>query len=414
MRKQCRGLLALGAFFLVGAALAGCGSGVPGNSAAAVAGNPITLQAVNHWMYIAAKSQAAQSPGAPVIVPNDPPDFKGCIAQARKEIPSLAKSPDSQLKTDCKQLFTSLSAQVMTYLIKAYWYQLEAARLHVTPTDAQVQQAFQQAKNQQFKTPAQFQTFLSQTGQTLQDILFRFRINQTFQALMKKYTSTVTPAQISAYYQSHLSQFGTPETRNIQIVLTKTQGEANAAKGAIAGGQSWAAVAKKYSIDPTSKNNGGELTGVSKGQQDQALDNAAFSAPPNQVLGPVKGQFGYYVFRVTKINKGKQQSLAQATPLIRQTLTGQQQATSQQTVDKMASQRWMKRTSCRSQYMVPQCNGFTPPKTTSNTAPTPSAPTPSAPNGTPPPTPGGTPPPTPGATPPPTPPPASAPPGTTT
>ena len=78
--KVRRSLLALGAFFVLAAAVAGCGgSGVSGDSVADVAGNPITTQAFNHWMYVAAKSQAAQSPGAPVIVPNDPPDFNNCI-----------------------------------------------------------------------------------------------------------------------------------------------------------------------------------------------------------------------------------------------------------------------------------------------------------------------------------------------
>jgi hypothetical protein len=54
-------LAALGAFFVVGAAVAGCGSSVPGNSVATVAGNPITLQAYKHWMYIAAKGATAQA-----------------------------------------------------------------------------------------------------------------------------------------------------------------------------------------------------------------------------------------------------------------------------------------------------------------------------------------------------------------
>ena len=52
--------MALGAFFAVAGGIAACGSSVPGNSVADVAGNPITLQAFNHWMYVAAKSQAAQ------------------------------------------------------------------------------------------------------------------------------------------------------------------------------------------------------------------------------------------------------------------------------------------------------------------------------------------------------------------
>jgi foldase protein PrsA len=225
----------------------------------------------------------------------------------------------------------------------------------------------------------------------MQDILFRFRVNQIFMKLIAKYTTPVTPAAIKSYYESHLSQFGTPETRNIEIVLTKTQGEANQAKSAVQSGQAWKDVAKKFSIDPTSKNNGGVLTGVQKGQEDQALDNAAFAAPLNQLSGPVKGQFGYYIFRVTKINKGKQQSLAQATPLIKQTLTGQQQSNAQQQVDKVAQKQWMSQTFCRALFMVPQCSGYKAPKTNTTTAPSPSAPPPSS-TPTPPPSGSGAPP----------------------
>ena len=166
MKKYRRSIMALCAFFVLGAGLAACGSDVPGNSVADVAGNPITTQAFNHWMYVAAKSQAAQSPGSPVIVPSDPPNFTKCIAQVNKQVPTLAKTPEKQLKADCKQLFTSLSSQVMDFLIKGYWYQALAAKLGIKVSDAQVQKAFNAAKTQQFQTAAQFQNFLSQTGQT--------------------------------------------------------------------------------------------------------------------------------------------------------------------------------------------------------------------------------------------------------
>src|ERR1700731_683403 len=135
-------------------------------------------------MDVAAKSQAAQSPGAPVIVPNDPPNFNNCIAQVRKQVPQLSKDSDKTIRTDCKSLFTTLSNQVLDFLIKGYWYQAEASREHIKVTDAQVQKAFDTAKKQQFPTAAGFNTFLSQTGQTLQDILFRFRINQIFKELL--------------------------------------------------------------------------------------------------------------------------------------------------------------------------------------------------------------------------------------
>jgi foldase protein PrsA len=364
-----RSIAALCAFFVAGGTLAACGSDVPGNSVADVAGNPITLQSFNHWMYVAAKSQAAQSPGSPVIVPSDPPNFDTCVAQVRKQVASLAKTSTKQLKADCKQLFTSLSSQVMDFLVKGYWYQAEAARLGIKVSDAQVQAAFNKAKTQQFQTPAQFQRFLTQTGQTQADILFRFRINQLFQKLIARHATKVTPATIQQYYQTHLSQFGRPETRNIRIVLTKTKAQANAAKAALQSGQSWDAVAKKYSSDPTSKNNGGLLTGVTKGQQDQALDSAAFSAQLNKVGGPIKGQFGYYVYDVTKITKPTQQTLAQATPLIQQTLQGQQQTSSQTALDKAARSRWLSQTKCRSSYAMADCSGFKAPKTSTATTP---------------------------------------------
>jgi foldase protein PrsA len=361
-------ILALGAFFVL--AIAGCGSGVPGDSVADVAGNPITTQSFNHWMYVAAKSEAASSPGQPVIVPNDPPNFTNCVNQVRKAIPTLAKQPTKTLRGDCKQLFTSLSTQVMDFLIKAYWYQATAAKLHIKVTNAQVTKALDAAKAQQFPTPAQYQNFLTQTGQTQQDILYRFRINQIFMKLLARQQKTVTPAQIAAYYAAHTTQFGVPEKRDIRIALTKTLGQANAAKAALAKHQSWTTVAKKYSTDPTTKDHGGLLVGVTKGEEDQALDAAAFSAPLNQVLGPVKGQFGYYVFEVTKISKGSQQSLTQASAQIKQTLTSQAQTTAQTAVDNQSKKFWRSRTQCRSGYAMADCSGYKAPKSSSSSTST--------------------------------------------
>ena len=369
MTKSLRRLAALGAFFVVAVALAACGSGVPGNSVADIAGNPITTRAFDHWMYVAAKSQASQSPGAPVIVPNDPPNFNNCVAQVRKQVPTLAKASDKTIRGDCKQLFTSLSSQVMDFLIKGYWYQAEAAREHINVTSADVQKAFEKAKKAQFPTAAGFTSFLTQTGQTLQDILFRFRINQIFQKLLAKETQKVTPALIKAFYNSHLTQFSSPETRNIRIVLTKTKAEALTAQAALHKGQSFQVVAKKYSIDPTTKNSGGLLVGVRKGQQDAALDTAAFSAPANKLLGPVKGQFGYYVFEVIKITAPNQQTLAQATPTIKQALTSQQSSSSQTKVDTLVRSHWLRKTSCQSTYAMNDCPGYKAPSTTATPAP---------------------------------------------
>ena len=370
--KVRRSILALGAFFVLGAGIAACGSGVPGDSVADVAGNPITTQAFNHWMYVAAKGAAAQSgPGSPVVVPTDPPNFKGCIAQARKLVSQVASQKDSQIRSECKNLFNSLSSQVMDFLVRAYWYQADAAKQHITVTPAQVQQRFQAERLAQFPTNAQFQAFLTAYGYTTNDLLFRTRVQLLYNKLIQKVNKPVTNADIAAYYASHRSQFGKAETRNLRIVLTKTQSQAQAAKSALSSGQSWDAVTKKYSIDPATKSHGGVLNNLSKGQTDQTLESAAFSAQVGKVVGPVKGQFGYYVIQVTKVNGGSQKSLAQSTAAIRQTLVSQSQSSAQSKVDAQAKKNWLAKTNCRSGYAMADCSGYKAPKGSSATTPTP-------------------------------------------
>ena len=358
-----RSILALGAFFVFALGVAGCGSSVPGDSVASVAGNPITTQAFNHWMYVAAKSQAAQQPGQPVIVPNDPPDFTKCIADVRKAIPSLAKTSAKTLKTACQQQFTSLSSSVMDFLITAYWYQADAQKLGVKITPAEVQNAFATAKKQTFPTAAGFNSFLSETGQTLQDITYRFKVNTIVQKLVARHTKPVTQAQIAAYYNSHPSQFGTQESRNMRIILAKTAADATAAKNALQSGQSWSTVAKKYSTDPTTKNSGGLLTGVTQGQQDAALTTAAFAAPANKLIGPVKGQFGYYIVEVTGITAATHKSLQQSEATIKQQLTSQESQTAQTVVANQAKKDWLSQTTCRTEYAMADCKGYKAPKT---------------------------------------------------
>src|SRR5581483_10181517 len=187
----------------------------------------------------------------------------------------------------------------------------------------QVQKAFQAAKKAQFSTQTAFQQFLSQSGQTMQDIIFRVRVNQIYQKLLARHHANVTNAEIQTYFNNHQSQFGTPEARDIHLIRTNKLSDANAAKQALSHGQSWNAVAKKYSQDNATKDHGGLLSGVSKGQQEKLVDNAAFSAQLNKLIGPIHGQFGYYVLEVTKIKPATHQSLASATTIIKQILAGQ-------------------------------------------------------------------------------------------
>ena len=362
------------AFVAVGGvalAVSACGSSIPSDSVVSMAGNSITTQAFNHWMFVAAKSNATQSGTTQVIVPTDPPEFKGCIKQVRQQIPSLSKTPDKTLKADCSQLFTELNSQVMDFLIKAYWYQADAYKQGIHLTTAQVNKAFDNAKKKEFKTPTQYSTFLTETGQTNADILYRVRVNTLYQKLLKAQTKDVTAAAVASYYDAHKSEFGSAPSRNLLLVRTKTKSAADQALAALNSGQSWSAVAAKYSVDATTKKSGGVLDDVTQGQEEHALNQVAFAAPVGKIEGPVHGTFGWYVVKVTKTNPGSQQPLSKASVTIKQLLKSNAQTAAGTAVNNEAKKNWGDKTICRDEYSMADCKGYKPPSTTSTTTPTP-------------------------------------------
>jgi foldase protein PrsA len=367
--------LALGAFFVaLAVALAACGgNSIPGNAVAKVGGTAITKDTFNHWMTVAAISSAGSTTGATgatATVP-DAPSFTQCIANKRKTAPAPAKGQpkpsDATFKSQCSQEYESLKQQVLQFLISSDWIQGESKAQNVTVSDADVEKQFQATKKQSFPKAADFDKFLKTSGMTLDDIKFRVRLDALSNALRKKITTgkdKVSAAQISDYYNKNKSRFAQPERRDLRIVLTKTAAKANQAKAALQSGQSWKAVAKQYSIDQASKNQGGVLLAVAKGQQEKALDTAVFAAKQGGLHGPVKTQFGFYVFTVTKITTATQQSLQAASATIKQLLASQNQQKALDTFVKDFQKRWKAKTDCRTGYVTQDCSNAPKPKTT--------------------------------------------------
>jgi peptidyl-prolyl cis-trans isomerase C len=69
-------------------------------------------------------------------------------------------------------------------------------------------------------------------------------------------------------------------------------------KTQITGGATFADVAKEHSSCPSSAK-GGDLGSFGPGQMVPEFDKVVFSAPVNEVQGPVKTQFGYHLLEVT-------------------------------------------------------------------------------------------------------------------
>jgi foldase protein PrsA len=355
------------------------GGGVPGNSVATVGDETIKRDTFDHWMKIIAISQAGQgNPAAAKTakVP-DSPDFKQCVADKKKTAAKPAKGQpeptEAQLKTQCKQSYDQFKTQVLGFLIRSTWLDQEANRLNVKVADKTIVKQIDDIKKQQFAQKGSYEKFLQGAGLTNEDVLYQQRIRELQNKITQQVTKgkdKVTDAQIEAYYNKNKSRFSSPERRDLRIVLTKDKAKAEQAKKALDSGQSWKAVAKKYSVDQASKAKGGSLPGVAKGQQEPAFDKAIFAASKGKLTGPVKTQFGWYVFTVTKITPAKQQSVDQAKASIKQILASTNQQKALQTFGKDYRNRWKAKTDCRKGYVTDDCKNAPKKKATTTTGTT--------------------------------------------
>jgi foldase protein PrsA len=365
--KTLRSLSALGAVLFALVGISACG-GIPGNAVVKVGGTPISKAAFGHWMTVAAASSTASTTEKPSVP--EPPDYTTCIAHLAKTAAKPAKGQSApstkELKTECETEYKSLQSEVLGFLISSQWVLGEAAALNVKLSDAEVKKEFAKIKTTEFPKAAEFEKFLATSGQTVSDLLLRVKLNLLSQKIQKqvvKDKGKVTTAQIEKYYNENKSKYGTPEKRNVRIVLTKTEAAAKSAKKEIESGKSFASVAAKDSIDPTSKADGGLLKEVIPGEEEKALSTAIFSAAKNVLGGPVQTPFGYYIYEVVSVTAGTQEPFSKVKTTIKQQLidTNEQDALSK--FVKEFKKKWMGKTECRSGYLVADCKGYKAPKT---------------------------------------------------
>ena len=361
-------LLCLAALSAAAVVVAGCGNSVPSNSVAKVGDTPITKTEFDRWLKNAAMGQQ-QGGGASVP---DPPNFEKCVAGLKKspQPKGAGKPKDADLRKQCKQQYDQLKSEVMQFLIQAQWVQQEAEERDVKVSDSEVKRSFEDQKRQAFPKEADYRKFLKSSGMSEDDILFRVKLDTLQTKLTQQVTEDkvkVSEADLKEYYEKNKKRFAQPERRDLNVVLTKTKAKADQAKGQLQGGKSFKSVAKGFSIDQASKAQGGKLPDYTKGQQDRALGNAVFATKRGELEGPIKTQFGYYVFEVSKIKKATQQSFEQAKETIRNVLRQQRESRALNAFIKEFREEYKDKTNCADDFRVAECkNG---PKEKTDTGP---------------------------------------------
>ena len=263
---------------------------VPADAVAVVAGTPVTRTDLSSLLARAQKTYVAQKRAFP----------KAGTAE-----------------------YQALQTQAVAFLVQRAEYSNRAADLKLTVTDKEIADRIAQIKQQSFGgSQAKLDAQLKAQGYTQDslkaDIKAQLLSEKLYVAVTKD--AQVSDADIAKYYSQNKSQYQTGESRDVRHILVKTKAEAEKIYAELKAGANFAALAKKYSIDPGTKNNGGKLT-IVRGQTVAPFDATAFNLSTNAISRPVKTQFGYHVIQpISDIRPPTTTPLSQAKPQIEATL----------------------------------------------------------------------------------------------
>ena len=171
------------------------------------------------------------------------------------------------------------------------------------PIDAAAIQAYYQAHQADYRVPESVDLRYAQL--TLQQVAA---------------SQTVSDADVQKAYDKEKSSFVLPERREASHILipfgkdpAAALKQANSVLALAKSGQNFAALAKKYSQDPGSAQNGGSLGWMDRTGFVAPFADALFGIKTvGDIVGPVKTQYGYHIIRLDGIQPGRTKTLAEA------------------------------------------------------------------------------------------------------
>jgi foldase protein PrsA len=263
--------------------------------------------------------------------------------------------------TDYQQIQT----QILQQLVQRAQLDQKAPGMGVSVTDKQVEAQLKNLKKQYFGgSEKKYQAELKRQCVTDAEVRDDLRANLLSNAVFKKVTTDakVTPADVRAYYDAHREVYTTPQTRVVSHILVKNKALADKLYAQLQKGASFAALAKKYSIDPGSKTQGGRLT-ITRGQTVAPFDRVAFALRTGQMSKPVHTQYGWHIIHADKnATPRKSSPFAQVKASIQQQLLQQKR--------NAALQTWLAALTKEYNGKISYAPGLTPAATTTTAATT--------------------------------------------
>ena len=200
---------------------------------------------------------------------------------------------------------------VLDNLIEQELFWQQAQKAGAVATAEEVDAAYQATKAQ-FKSTQAFEQRLRAEGYTLEgyrELLRRQLSANRYISGVSAQAASVTDAEVHRFYMDNPDKFHRPEQLRLRHIVVKVAKEASAAERAqkrlhiekilqqVRAGGDFAQLARLHSEAPT-KQWGGEMDPVGRGQLTQALEDAAFALTPGEVSDVLLTPEGFQILKL--------------------------------------------------------------------------------------------------------------------
>jgi parvulin-like peptidyl-prolyl isomerase len=157
-----------------------------------------------------------------------------------------------------------------------------------------------------------FEESLEQAGLTVDQMRLRLRDTLLSNAVLGRELrsrSEISDKELKARYEREKDRYKLPERADLsEIVITVPEGAeqivadqrralANEVANQAKQGADFASLAREFSESPT-KDEGGKLGTISKGELIPEIDKPIFAAEEGSILGPIETRVGYHIVRI--------------------------------------------------------------------------------------------------------------------
>ncbi|MEK6973846.1 MAG: peptidylprolyl isomerase [Nanoarchaeota archaeon] len=204
--------------------------------------------------------------------------------------------------------FNALSSQLQSYYTKELLLRElideklilnEANKQKMTVTDQELDEILSAAE-QNFPPGVALEDIAKNQGFTLQEYKDKIKT----QILIKKFmdqnviVKNVGEEEARTFFDGNKDKLATPVTVNASHILVAAKEEADSIETELKNGKKFEDLAREKSIDPGSKDKGGNLGFFPKGAMVKEFEDVALSLKIGEISDPVKSQFGYHIIRV--------------------------------------------------------------------------------------------------------------------